>query len=381
MKKIFLYTFLMALFILVSNEATKSQDAIKVWTQPSAFNITEDVTIYVDVKGTPLESVIATGDVYMWSWGNGFSGTNGDWNNSDESAKWDKKPGTTIAYKKFSPITQVWPDLIDGGTISFLLKAKDGTGDIKTGDIIFKLPDWKTPAGAGILTTYPAKFTGTENVSILINVANAWNEGGTAQGQLIGGPVAAHSGVNTWQNVVESTAPKAQLVDMGNNIWRLDMIPSEYYGYTDDITEINMLFNKGGDWGASGRDVGGANFLIEVTVPVTETETPAQMFPSVATGLDVITYIFDTRLMDKQILYGKTALMLKDPQFGERVSTATGTALDLVSIGNGKFRITLIPKVYFEMSEEEVNSGGKISLKITDGVDESSTYEFTLKAK
>ena len=373
------------LFSIILVDGVLAQEPARIWTQPSAYNIDEDVTIYVDVAGTPLETIVTTGDIYMWSWGNGYDeDNNGEWTNSAESAKWEKEEGTTIVKRTFSPITEIWPDLTENGTISFLLKAKDG--DIgKTGDILWTWPDWKSVISGKILATYPAKFQGTHNVSILVDVSKAYHDK-TETGKLIGGPVSAHTGVNGtltdgWQNVVEGSEEKAALTDMGDNIWRLDMVPSEFYEFNEDIFAINILFNKAGDWSASGRDVGGVNFLIEVEVPVSLTETPIQMFPSAPIAEDIVTYLFDTKLIDNGLFFGKTTVKIKAPTFEEVTATATGEQLNLTSVGNGMYRLTIVPKDYFELTDEQANAGGVITIIVTDDVDESSPFEFEIKSK
>lgn len=101
----------------------------KVTFSPATFTAEDEVTITLDVTGTPLEGA---NDVYVWAFSNdGVGGgkdasTNGQWTSSSEDAKMTKT-ATNIFTFKFTGTTlfgQSPAELINFG---FLGKAKDGS--------------------------------------------------------------------------------------------------------------------------------------------------------------------------------------------------------------------------------------------------------------
>lgn len=101
----------------------------KVTFSPAAFTAEDEVTITLDVTGTPLEG---TNDVYVWAFSNdGVGGgkdasTNGSWTSSSENAKMTKTTGNIFTFK-FTATTlfgQSPAELINFG---FLAKNKDGS--------------------------------------------------------------------------------------------------------------------------------------------------------------------------------------------------------------------------------------------------------------
>lgn len=108
----------------------------KVTFSPASFTAEDEVTITLDVTGTPLEG---QNDVYIWAFSNdGVGGgkdasTNGQWDNSSESAKMTKTAANIFTFK-FTATTlfgQSPAELINFG---FLSKSKDGAK---------KTPDYK----------------------------------------------------------------------------------------------------------------------------------------------------------------------------------------------------------------------------------------------
>ncbi|MEE1945044.1 hypothetical protein VRU48_07995 [Pedobacter sp. KR3-3] len=101
----------------------------QVTLSPATFTAEDEVTITLNVSGTPLAGL---NDIYIWAFSNdGVGGgkdalTNGQWGNSADAAKMTKT-GTNIFTFKFTGTTlfgQSPAELINFG---FLAKTKDGT--------------------------------------------------------------------------------------------------------------------------------------------------------------------------------------------------------------------------------------------------------------
>jgi len=131
MKKLLLLTFL-----LINSLAFTQQQNVTFTVVPSTFEETDQITITV----SNLNPVTAWGvsDIYLWAWSldtNGLnsmdSPTNGSWDNSNEAQKLtdngDDTYSITITPTAFYNRTGI-------GSIGFLVKAKDGSGDKKSQD-------------------------------------------------------------------------------------------------------------------------------------------------------------------------------------------------------------------------------------------------------
>lgn len=320
-----------------------------MWSSPAAFRADEEVTLFFDVSGTQLEG--DAGPLYLWTWNpSDPAAGNGAWDNSPEHMELDHVEGNiwsftmtpTVFYgKSVEEITQIFG----------LLKTKDGskkTDDFKeeNGDAIV-LFDFSVMENE-IVRVVPANFRGDRPVSIIFNVANAWSEGGSSQGQLVGKQPSAHSGINGWQNVVASddASNKQDLTNIGGDLWRLDMVPHEYYNTTAVITEINMVLNNNGDWAASARDVGGADFTLKPQLPGPEPEKEYRWFPGMFTVDDIFTLYFNQNATEVEAL--KTASEVY------YVITANEMVAEgkLKSIGGGRFSVSLILSRVFNNADE-----------------------------
>lgn len=137
----------------------------KVTFSPAAFTSEDEVTISLDVTGTPLAG---TNDVYIWAFSNdGVGGgkdasTNGQWDSSSENAKMTKT-ATNIFTFKFTATTlfgQSPAELINFG---FLAKSKDGSK---------KTPDYKPFKFDPLVFTasqfrlFPAKLDDTDMATV-----------------------------------------------------------------------------------------------------------------------------------------------------------------------------------------------------------------------
>ena len=125
------------LFFLPFIVASQVQN-VTFTVSPSPFN--EDDQITITVSDLDPVSVWGVTDIYLWAWSYDLNGansmdspTNGSWNTSDEVQKLTNNGNGTYSII-FTPTT--FYNRTDIGSIGFLVKAKDGTGDKKSQDNI-----------------------------------------------------------------------------------------------------------------------------------------------------------------------------------------------------------------------------------------------------
>lgn len=144
MKKIF---FILTLGLAAFSFSAKSQTTgAIVTTIPANFTAVDQVKIIVDVSG--VGNLVNKEPMYVWTWHpNDPAPGNGDWGNSSEGRKmvkegpnkwsWTLKPSDFYATMVNGVLTPLPPASLT--EIKFLVKAKDGTGDIKSSDIELKV--------------------------------------------------------------------------------------------------------------------------------------------------------------------------------------------------------------------------------------------------
>ncbi len=343
MKKIASYIVLF--FAVIATAFAQDRKAPKeIWTYPAAFTADEEVTIYMDVTGTDLDG--NAGPLYVWSWTPADPG-NGSWDNSAEKMKCTKVEGNiwsiTFVPTEFYGKTKDEIIKIEG-----LLKTKDGSAqtgnfDEVSGNALF-LYDFnlmKNQTGA----VYPSEFSADRPLTILLNVANAFSDGGGEKGQLVGKQPSMHGGINGWQSVVESGNEKTFLKEVGENVWKLDIFPDQYYGIdkATKISEINSVFNNAGDWAASARDKGGVDFTFKPQKAGEVAKVESRFFPQQLTPSDILMVYFDQTVTQVEGLKTTSELFYTIRANGGQFS-ADGKAQNL---GNGEFRAILIPDMIF----------------------------------
>lgn len=278
MKNIFATLLCIALMLLPNVAfAGKFPGVPKVWTVPAVYQFDEEVTFYFDVTDIGFQEGV---DLYLWAW----EPSEPDAGNRDNSSDFAKlvytgggiytKTMTPTEYfncplEKFSEFAGLWMQL----------KVKND-GDCTTE---FAAPDSRLvfrefgESGKDIMF-YPDKFLLKEPLSILVNASElevGGKKGGLAD--LNFSTINLHSGLNNWEvmqgikvwlpNAMEKTAFK----DMGGGLYKLDMIPFEYYNSTinddgsvadptipDDYVLENMTYLivpiVNGDWGPNSGD-------------------------------------------------------------------------------------------------------------------------------
>lgn len=151
MKKILLFC-----AFVVSWFATGQQQTVTYSISPPTFEETDQITITINGSSINEATWGVTGNaLYMWAWAFDTNDTtpkgtplNGSWTASDEAARFTYNVGTDTYTKTITPTT--YYNATGIGRIGFLIKAKDGTGDKKSQDILVEVGSFQvtlnTPA-------------------------------------------------------------------------------------------------------------------------------------------------------------------------------------------------------------------------------------------
>lgn len=134
-------TILLILFFL-SIGAFAQQQTVSYSISPTTFE--ESTAITITINGSSINEATwgVTGNaLYLWAWAFDLDDTtqkgtplNGSWTASDEASKFTYNPGPDTYTKTITPTAYYKTTSI--GKIGFLIKAKDGTGDKKSQDIL-----------------------------------------------------------------------------------------------------------------------------------------------------------------------------------------------------------------------------------------------------
>lgn len=129
-------------FLLTVNWCFSQQQTITYSVSPIPFEDNENITITIQGSSVNEASWGVTGNaLYIWAWSydNNLGNlqdcpTNGTWSSSNETNRFTYNGGTDTYTLSFVPTTFFSRTGI--GRIGFLIKAKDGTGDKKSQDIL-----------------------------------------------------------------------------------------------------------------------------------------------------------------------------------------------------------------------------------------------------
>ena len=192
MKKTILFILLFLTVTLFAQQQTATYGV-----SPASFE--ENTSITVTINGNSIDEAAwgVTGNVlYMWAWAFDLGGVtqkgtplNGDWNNSNEASKFTYNQTNDTYTKTFTPTT--YYNTTGIGKIGFLIKAKDGTGDKKSQDILVEVGSFQVNLTAPI-----------QNSATIINSGSnftitATNTNGNANYNLKSNGVSIHTNTST----------------------------------------------------------------------------------------------------------------------------------------------------------------------------------------
>lgn len=310
-------TLLAFVAILIPRNGFATEDVgtpAKVWTYPVIYALDQEVTWYFDMTGTGFTE---KQDLYLWAWSPSEPDA-GNFDNSSDFAKLEYVSGMT--WKKTLTPTKYFNKTVADieASAGFWMRLK-GKGNEKQSDVIqapWSVGDIKTFKESGeAVQIFPQKFYLDEPLSILVNAEKLW-VGGTQSG-LAGEEIFLHSGLNNFAAgaIVESNmgnpdlVKKTRLTPIGNNIYKIDFIPREYYGVGEDFVmeNIEFLFPTK-DWAKVGTNEGGKNFVIlapGVPIPL---DPIFSFFPQKFSQFDILTLIRKNNEKNSQgLIYTITA--------------------------------------------------------------------------
>ncbi|CAD0001607.1 alpha-amylase family glycosyl hydrolase [Flavobacterium salmonis] len=164
MKKIIL-----TLVLLLTISVFAQQQNVTYTVSPTTFEETNTITI--TINGSSINEttwgIAATHELYLWAWGFDINDTttkgtpnNGSWTASSAASMFTYNAGTDTYTKTITPVN--YYNATGIGRIGFLVKAKDGTGDKKSQDILVEVGTFQ------VTLTSPAE----NSSAILVSGAN-----------------------------------------------------------------------------------------------------------------------------------------------------------------------------------------------------------------
>ena len=287
---------MLALGFLFISLSAKAADPIptSMWSFPIIWNVDEQVTWYFDLTGT---NFTAGQDAYMWVWQPSEPDA-GNWTNSSDFAKLKYEPtkGNMVWSFTLTPTKYFKKTVTDLANFDnyfwMLLKSKDGstvTGAFNLMCPRVQVGTFKTSGAA--LQVFPANFGIDTPVSILVNTSKSYVNG--VLGGLAGkDSIFFESGINNFldahfmfdpNNI--STHAKTAMKKMATNVYKIDMIPYQYFGVSQSLSFDNLTFFLWSLDGSKGTaDAAGKNYLIGNTnVPV------VSYFPQKFCQYDILT--------------------------------------------------------------------------------------------
>lgn len=147
---------LLLFFVLLSVFSFAQQQTATYSVSPAAFEETTSITI--TVNGSSINETtwgVADHSLYMWAWAFDTNDTtqkgtpnNGSWEASSDASKFTYNAGTDTYTKTIVPTT--YYNTTGIGRIGFLIKAKNGTGDKKSQDILVEVGSFQVNLTAPI---------------------------------------------------------------------------------------------------------------------------------------------------------------------------------------------------------------------------------------
>jgi hypothetical protein len=210
----------------------------RTWSYPVVYNYDEQVTWYFDLSASAF---VPGQDIYLWIWSPSEPDA-GNWGNSSEFAKLtylhDKIWSFTLTPTVYFSRT---PAEI-AASAGFWFRLKDKTGSQQSDVTNLAYTSFASFATDNqLIRSYPEHPKLEDGLSILFNANLAPGFGDATS-------VHFHSGLNNWDLKVEYQAwipeivTKTQLKNLGGGIYKMDLVPKEYYAAPDGYIMQNLVF-------------------------------------------------------------------------------------------------------------------------------------------
>lgn len=221
----------------------------KVWTNPVVYRASDQVTWYFDMTDTKFGE---GEELYLWTWAPSEPDA-GNWENSSEFAKLTYE-GNNIYSKTIIPTEYYGVDAssMNANHDIFWLRLKNKNGSKQSDVVQVKTShlDWEGFINSGeAVQAFPEKFVMNEPLSILVDISKfVFNgvEGGLKNTEFTS--LHMHSGLDNWSVLQEAQmwlpeiVEKTRLDHVEGDVYRMDIIPMDYYGVDSDYEAENLTW-------------------------------------------------------------------------------------------------------------------------------------------
>lgn len=272
-------------------------EPVRTWTYPVIYALDQEVTWFFDLTDSGF---IEGEDIYLWAWSPSEPDA-GNFDNSSEFAKLEYV-GNMIWKKTFIPTQYFGLGVADiENSAGFWMRLKRKGNDVQSGVINMKwsVAEINTFKESGeAVKIFPEKFNLDDPLSLLVNAEKIWV--GDVEGGLVGEEIHLHSGLNNFQEGalaeyqawIPEISEKTKLTHIGSNIYKIDFVPREYFGVSDDFVMENIEFLfPAKDWAKVGTDQGGKNFVVLAPDTPIPPEPVFYFFPQRFSQLDILTLV------------------------------------------------------------------------------------------
>jgi len=279
---------LSAILLPMQGFADDLKDPDKKWTVPAIYAMDEEVTWYFDFSS---ESNLSEGeDLYMWIWAP-VNPTNEPIPIKYEG---DKLWSITLTPTEFFKMSAT--EILENKESNFFFLLRNLDASKLTGTLSFPKADFKKDfiESEKIYDYAPTDFTldGTLTILFNSNLVKDFN--------VVNSTVHMHGGLNDWDVKQEFHAAqpeireKTKFKDMGNGIYKKDIVPQTYFGVGEDYEMENVVFlavkYNGNDadpgWAATSPD----HKIMAPNVPIPP-DPVFSYFPQKFSQLDILTLI------------------------------------------------------------------------------------------
>jgi hypothetical protein len=168
------------LFLLIASAGFAQQQTVTYTVSPVTFDETDQITI--TINGNSINEAtwgVVGNSLYMWAWAFDLNDTtqkgtplNGTWATSDEASKFTYNAGSDTYTKTITPST--YYNTTGIGKIGFLIKAKDGSGDKKSQDILVEVGTFQVALTAPLENSSTIIASGaSQNITATNTAGNA----------------------------------------------------------------------------------------------------------------------------------------------------------------------------------------------------------------
>ncbi|HYF32244.1 MAG TPA: hypothetical protein VD993_14070 [Chitinophagaceae bacterium] len=214
---------------------------------PSSFTAEDQVKIIVDVSNVP--NLAGKEPLYIWTWNPGDPAPgNGSWDNSNEGRKMVKEGPNKWSWT-FTPTQYYGKTPAEITQISFLVKAKNGNGDLKTDDI--HLPVAPLVYVPTAFRTFPKVVGQGEAITFFLDQSLATDI--TTQRM---NPTGATISLFSDAGAQVDAAKNVTLTNLGPGVYSGAFFPSKLFNIPAGVTigKMRVVF-KGKIKDANGNDV------------------------------------------------------------------------------------------------------------------------------